>query len=246
MRDVVGLRGWALIGLLLCTTPMHVVARISQEQGAPAKAIIDEMQMRKFIKSHRLPGYPQAALQRKAQGVVVVEIWTTTTGAVESVKTLESPDPDISQEVETAVKSWSFGAIKAGVGAQAKPARVRSKLTFYFKIAANGRGIVTEPTGTLAASRKPGGTLGTVDEATARKLASEGAFVIDLTERGRAPLRNVAGARSIPLDELMSRTPELPSDKIILMLCPGGYDVPCRAMGSTVSELGHEVRILYK
>lgn len=65
---------------------------------------------------------------------------------------------------------------------------------------------------------------GLIDSPTLRRrLASGEVVLIDVRPREEFEHDHVAGARSVPIDELDARVDELPTDKLIVATCRGPY-----------------------
>ncbi|MDP3711310.1 MAG: rhodanese-like domain-containing protein [Mycobacteriales bacterium] len=81
-------------------------------------------------------------------------------------------------------------------------------------------------------------TEATIDQL--KRARTEGAVVIDVRESEEHAAGHVAGARSLPLSELPTRTHEVPTDQTVYLVCQGG------GRSSQAAELlgaaGHDVR----
>ena len=115
----------------------------------PPKSIQDEQAirvgedgMRKSASKTVMPSYPEEALKKRQQGVVVVELQHDAKGDVVSTAVLETPSRSIGDAVVIAVKQWKFVPSKKPDGTAVS---VRGKLTFYFEIDKEGKGLVQNP-----------------------------------------------------------------------------------------------------
>jgi TonB family protein len=88
-----------------------------------------------------MPAYPEEAKKKRVKGVVVIELQYDGNGDVASTKVLQSPDSNIGEAVQSAVKQWKFKPSKL----EGKPISIRGKLTFYFVIDKEGNAEVRNP-----------------------------------------------------------------------------------------------------
>ena len=77
------------------------------------------------------PSYPEEAKKEKVQGVVVLELLISETGAVTDVRVLQDPDRRLSAAAIDAVRQWQFKPAKDPAG---KPVSVRSAVTINFAL----------------------------------------------------------------------------------------------------------------
>jgi TonB family protein len=77
------------------------------------------------------PAYPEEAKNEKVQGVVVLELRISETGAVTDIKVLQDPDRRLSAAAIEAVKQWQFKPAKDPAG---KPVSVRTAITINFAL----------------------------------------------------------------------------------------------------------------
>ncbi|MCA1719815.1 MAG: rhodanese-like domain-containing protein [Actinobacteria bacterium] len=80
-------------------------------------------------------------------------------------------------------------------------------------------------------------------EATIEQLKqarAAGAVVIDVREPDEYAEGHVAGARSLPLSQLPTRTQEVPTDQTVYLVCQGGGRSAQAA--DLLSGAGHDVR----
>ena len=103
---------------------------------------VGEDGMRKSASKTVMPLYPDEALKNREQGVVVVELQYDAKGDVVNTAVLESPSKSIGDAVVRATKQWKFVPSKKEDGT---PVNVRGKLTFYFEIDKDGKGLVQNP-----------------------------------------------------------------------------------------------------
>ena len=112
----------------------------SEQNEQPIR--VGEDGMRKSAAKTVMPSYPAEALRKREQGVAVVELQYDAKGEVVNVSVLESPSRSIGDAVVTALKQWKFVPSKKQDGT---PVSVRGKLTFYFEINNEGKGLVQNP-----------------------------------------------------------------------------------------------------
>ena len=103
---------------------------------------VGEDGMRKSASKTVMPSYPEDALKKRQQGVAVVELQYDAKGDVVKTSVLEAPSKSIGDAVVVALKQWKFVPSKKQDGT---PISVRGKLTFYFEIDKEGKGLVQNP-----------------------------------------------------------------------------------------------------
>jgi len=103
---------------------------------------VNEDGMRKSASKTVMPSYPAEALKRREQGVAVVEVQYDTKGDVVNTSVVETPSKSIGDEVVKAVRQWKFVPSAKRDGT---PVSIRGKLTFYFEIDKQGKGVVQNP-----------------------------------------------------------------------------------------------------
>jgi TonB family protein len=103
---------------------------------------VGEDGMRKSASKTVMPSYPDEALKKREQGVAVVELQYDAKGDVDSTTVLEAPSKSIGDAVARATKQWKFVPSKKEDGT---PVSIRGKLTFYFEIDKDGKGLVQNP-----------------------------------------------------------------------------------------------------
>jgi TonB family protein len=89
-----------------------------------------------------MPLYPEDAIKKREQGVAIIELQHNSKGDVVNTAVLEAPSRSIGDAIVTAVKQWKFAPSKKEDGT---PVSVRGKLTFYFEIDKEGKGLVKNP-----------------------------------------------------------------------------------------------------
>lgn len=104
-------------------------------------AYVAEATVRKLAHKVVMPTYPPAAVKRKQQGRVVVQVLIDEQGILSTIKPVEAPDASFLEAVKRAVKQWKFGAATVGDG---RPTKIDGKLTFYFRFQ-NGSPVVMNP-----------------------------------------------------------------------------------------------------
>lgn len=103
---------------------------------------VGEDGMRKSASKTVMPSYPEEALKKREQGVTVVELQYDAKGDVVDTSVVEAPSRSIGDAVVIAVKQWKFVPSKKEDGT---PVSIRGKLTFYFEIDKEGKGLVKNP-----------------------------------------------------------------------------------------------------
>ena len=103
---------------------------------------VGEDGMRKSASKTVMPSYPEEALKKREQGVVVVDVQYDAKGDVVDTAVLEAPSKSIGDAVVRAIKQWKFVPSKKQDGTGVS---VRGKLTFYFEIDKDGKGLVQNP-----------------------------------------------------------------------------------------------------
>ena len=118
----------------------RVPPKESEENEQPIQ--VDEAGMRKSASKTVLPLYPEDALKKREKGVAVIELQFDAKGDVVNTAVLEAPSRSIGDVMVTAVKQWKFVPSKKEDGT---PVSIRGKLTFYFEIDKDGKGVVKNP-----------------------------------------------------------------------------------------------------
>ena len=103
---------------------------------------VGEDGIRKSASKTIMPSYPDEALKKREQGVAVVEVQYDAKGDVVNTTILEAPSKSIGDAVVKAIQQWKFVPSKKQDGASVS---VRGKLTFYFEIDQDGKGVVQNP-----------------------------------------------------------------------------------------------------
>jgi TonB family protein len=119
-----------------------LLARLPKRAQDPPAILVGEDGMRKSAAKAVMPVYPQEALKKRVQGVVVSELQYDGKGEVTRVSILETPASTIGDAVTQAVKQWKFVPSKRPDGT---PVNIRGKLTFYFEVDKDGKGHVENP-----------------------------------------------------------------------------------------------------
>lgn len=125
------------------------VGRAFLEKPAP-KAIqnnqairVGEDGIRQSASKTVMPVYPEDALKKREQGVAVIELQFDEKGDVVETTVLEAPSKSIGDAVVIAAKQWKFVPTKRK--RDGTPVSIRGKLTFYFEIDKDGKGLVQNP-----------------------------------------------------------------------------------------------------
>ena len=82
------------------------------------------------------------------------------------------------------------------------------------------------------------------DQLITPKLAAGEAIVLDVRPRGEYEAGHVAGARSIPVEELEARLAEVPADREVIAYCRGPYCVFAPTAVETLRRHGYRARRL--
>jgi len=117
-----------------------VPAKEPEQNEQPIR--VNEDGMRKSASRTVMPLYPEDAIKKREQGVAVVEVQYDAKGDVVNTAVVEAPSRSIADAMLTAVKQWKFVPSKKEDGT---PVSVRGKLTFYFEIDKEGKGVVKNP-----------------------------------------------------------------------------------------------------
>jgi len=195
-----------------------------------------------------LPSYPAAALRKGDHGVVVSRVIQNVDGSVGGVQILESPNPDMAAEVQTALSQWRFVP---------RAQRAVGKVTLYFRIE-EGRGLVdapglerirvaSQPQSRQAPVTDPGKPSGWSLPQTVRFI-SEDEFkrlmggprtvALDVRTKENFDRDHRAGTANIPLKELTHRSStELKEVKVILLDCSRNPANACLLCSWTLSKL---------
>jgi len=99
------------------TAPM----RIQKGSGLTAPAVVKKID----------PRYPEGARKDKVSGVVILDVIVGTDGRVTQIRSLESPDPRLSDAAIEAVRQWEFEPARLSSG---KNVPVRCTITVRFAL----------------------------------------------------------------------------------------------------------------
>ncbi len=89
---------------------------------------------------------------------------------------------------------------------------------------------------------------GKIAPAEAKRLVSEGAFLLDVRTPGEFGSGHIPGAKNIPVSDLAERLAEVPSDKVVVVYCASGMRsasakrILTRSGRKTVHDLGAMAR----
>jgi protein TonB len=75
-----------------------------------------------------MPAYPESAREEKVCGVVVLELVIDSGGSLGEIKTLESPDPRLTEAAIEAIRQWQFEPARRAGG---------TALSVYFVLSTN-------------------------------------------------------------------------------------------------------------
>lgn len=206
-----------------------------------------------------MPVFPAASLERKSEGVVVLQVTADPTGQVGDAVVLEAPDAEIGAAARAAALEWRFST---------SPRTVQSKLTFYFVIE-NGRGVVRNPeqmrgnedvfgAGQSARSQaaKPtapptvvrqANVAPEIDEAEfTRLIAAANTIVLDVRERDQFGGGAHPRARSMPADEVLTRArAELSAAATVVIDCSRTETFRCYVGADALRRRGFEQVSIY-
>ena len=135
--DAGRLVGWSLVWLALL-----LLGASAQAQGPVQGPVRFCSRIQGLATTRVMPEYPGSSVDKKVEGVAVVEILTDVDGRVARADVLEAPDMAIAEAVRSAVLQWRIEAPQ--VFGSPERRRAQAKLTFYFRIR-DGRGVVLEP-----------------------------------------------------------------------------------------------------
>lgn len=114
-------------------------------------ALVSQKALLGAVDSAMMPKFPQESLRKKVHGVVVARVTVSVEGNVTSVDVLESPDAEISGEVQGSLLKWRFDP-KRLVG-PTSPTAISGKITFYFT--PSGPEGIVQDSATAALERTP-------------------------------------------------------------------------------------------
>ena len=216
-----------------------------------------------------LPIYPESSLSEGQEGVAVASIVADRDGLVEAIELLEAPDEAIGRAVQEALEQWTFHPGSTPAEAFHPPSevpehergtrvdvRVRSRMTFYFRILSGG-GVVLNPADVAPAvaaedvrnglSEAP---VAAVDVQDLRGVRLDSVFggrepvFVDIREREEYQGGHYPGSVNIPVSELETRVPrELAANRFVVILCPdvtAGRWRFCMGMAQRLVDLGLE------
>jgi rhodanese-related sulfurtransferase len=193
------------------------------------------------------PAYPEAALGRRVQGVVVCNVRVGVTGRTRFVEIVQAPDRDIGEALRAALMGVTFGRMLTDP-TTGRPAELQAKLFWYFVIE-RGRGLVMTPE-QLAAHRGlrsvtqglgAAGSVPTIDEPAWNRL-SRGADVVllDIRKREAFAAGHLPHAINIPEDEVWARLWELPRSSQVVVDCPGAASALCSTVVRELQRSGFD------
>lgn len=221
---------------LLALTSVAVVRSRQEPTQRPERVSIGESTARKRVTNSVLPHYPEESLKRGAQGVAVVEVVFDVVGHVVDVRALQAPDAACREASVRAVRDWTFKPLP---GPNGRPARVTTKLTFYFGIDPAGRGTVTnaEVLDGIPSSDSGGRFGGSIDADGLKRLAAEGGLrIVDIRPREMESTNRLPGAMLLPFDELASRARELAGTKSVVVTCYEGFENVCDIAARQIAQ----------
>ena len=216
-----------------------------------------------------VPIYPESSLRKGEEGVAVASIVADRDGRVEVVELLEAPDEAIGRAVQEALEQWTFYPGRAPAEAFHPPGgvperergtrvnvRIRSRMTFYFRILSGG-GAVLNPADVASAVAAEDvwnglseGPVAAVEVQDLRGVRLDAVFrgrepvFVDIREREEYQVGHYPGSVNIPVSELETRVPrELPANRFVVILCSdvtAGKWRFCTAMAQRLANLGFE------
>jgi rhodanese-related sulfurtransferase len=193
------------------------------------------------------PAYPEAALKRRTQGVVVCNVRVGVTGKTRSVDIVQTPDRDIGEALRAALMGVTFSRMLTDP-TTGRPAELQAKLFWYFVIE-NGRGLVMTPE-ELAAHRGlrsvtqvlgAAGSVPTIDEAAwNRRSPGAGAQLLDIRKREAFATGHLPRAVNIPEDEVWARASELQRSREVVVDCPRAVSALCSTVVRELQRWGFD------
>lgn len=98
-----------------------------------------------------VPSFPPKAFALHEFGVAVAQVHLDTSGAIKSVSILESPGPEVSASMTSAIRAWTFPPRKDSDGHLLV---YSSKITYYF-LSNGGKPAVYSPTDSFYCGPQP-------------------------------------------------------------------------------------------
>lgn len=130
-----------LIGKLLLLIVLCASALVMTAPGGPQQTntqCVPELGARKIAENFPLPEYPEEAEPGSSAGRVFVAVEFGTDGKFSKMKVHESPDPQVTEAVKTALEKWKLRQLFDGGG---QPIKTRTALRFHF-VFEDGKGRV--------------------------------------------------------------------------------------------------------
>lgn len=205
-----------------------------QPSERPQSVSIGEDTARRWATKTVLPQFPEESLTRGVQGVAVVEVVFDVDGEVLDATALQAPDSVCRQASIRAARQWTFKPLN---GPNGRPARVTTKLTFYFEIDRDRKGIVSHGTIQDAArtTSDSGRFAGSIDAHGVTRLAAKGGLrIIDIRPRELSGGNRPPDAVVMPLDEIGSRAREFRGVKSVVVVCYSKFENLCDAAAREV------------
>ena len=122
---------------LLLLLGSAVVTAPSQQQQTQIQCV-SESHARKYAQSSPLPDYPEETEPGSSEGVVFVAVEFGTDGKFSQMKVYETPGPQVTEAVKTALGKWKLRELFDGGG---QPIKTRTALRFHF-VFEDGKGRV--------------------------------------------------------------------------------------------------------
>jgi len=244
--DALGGGGLAVVFLVLLLGGLQsrdLLAGPAPGQSRPMRVTIAEGSARAFATKTVLPVFPAESMKRGIHGVAVAVVVFGVDGVVRDVQIQEAPDEACGEAVRAAARGWLFKTVH---GPNKEPAVVTTKLTFYFEIASDGRGTVSDPTPARDVNAEPSGTRyhGLIGRDTLDKLRAEGGLLLlDIRDRAQSRNEPVRGAVAMPVEEIEARSRELASAKSIVVVCYSEIEKVCDFAARTVVRSTKSARV---
>lgn len=109
-----------------------------EEQQRTEIQCIPEVKTRKYAQNSPLPEYPEETEPGSSAGLVFIAVEFGTDGKFSKMKVHETPGPQVTEAVKTALEKWKLRELFDGGG---QPIKTRTALKFHF-VFEDGKGRV--------------------------------------------------------------------------------------------------------
>ena len=124
--------------LLILLVGSAVVMTVPGEPQLTTTQCVSELRARKYAENSPLPDYPEENEAGSSAGRVFVAVEFGTDGKFSKMKVHETPGPQVSEAVKTALEKWKLRQLFDGGG---QPIKTRTALRFHF-VFEDGKGRV--------------------------------------------------------------------------------------------------------